>query len=270
MIADTASAQDRRPAYPSPEGKDSGTGSHTEIIPSGIEGVRLTGNGLLSRKTEWSAAEFHEVFRSALLLYNSSRWLLGDILLLGERQWGARCTASPYKEAMQMSGASRSVLRGLVLTCQRFPLESRLAELSFSHHQEVAKADATPSQREEALRQAADNKLSCSSLRKQLQSAQAGHPAMSEAQLKGEEPDRRGLLNLPERVTLGAPPMWDALKFRQWTKKQDTDRYSIEQCAQAIRLCEDIAAFYRHACLQLKKLRQGDETNAAAGPNPLC
>lgn len=153
-------------------------------IPSGVDGVLLTGNGLMMQCDTVDTEAYNHLFRTVLTLHKSCCWLLGDVLLLGDRQWGNRYTESKYEEAMQETGMSRGSLRNIVLTCKRFPVELRHADLSFTHHQEVAMTDADPDQREAVLKQAASDKISCMALRRQLKKmnfAAAKRPAPSRA-----------------------------------------------------------------------------------------
>lgn len=226
------------------------------IVESGVTGIQMSANGLIVNREDLTAEDYNAVFRTALSIHKSSCWLLGDVLLLGERHWGNRHTASKYDEAMQATGLSRSTLRDIVMTCKKFPVEKRHASLSFTHHQEIARTDADPDQREEVLQKAADEKLTCSALRKQLH--QTSFTPQPEVDLSrppvGEEPDRTDLLGLPERVNPDAPPMWDAIKFRKWVEKQEPETYTAEQCEQAVELTEDIADFYNRVLQRQQEL----------------
>lgn len=233
------------------------------MVPSGVDGIQMTGNGLIVQKESVTADEFNTVFRTVLSIHKSSCWLLGDILLLGDRQWGNQYTAGKYEEAIMATGLSRGTIRNIVLTCKKFPVEQRHPALSFTHHLEVATTDADPNQRVEVLQQAAKDKLTCSALRKQLKQTrfvEDDEPENNSRPPQGEEPDRLGLLDLPERVSPDAPPMWDAMKFKQWVNKQEPEEYTAEQCAQAIKLTEDIADFYQQVLARLEELENSENT----------
>lgn len=233
------------------------------MVPSGVDGILMTGNGLIVTKKDISSEEYNQLFRTVLSLHKSSCWLLGDILLLGDRQWGNQYTTGKYEEAMQATGLSRSSVRDIVRTCKLFPVDKRHPELSFTHHREIASTDANPTQRDEVLRQAAKDKLSCTALRKQLKQTrfvEDDEPEDNSRPPQGEEPDRLGLLDLPERVAPDAPPMWDAMKFKQWVNKQEPEEYTAEQCAQAIKLTEDIADFYQQVLARLEELQNSENT----------
>ena len=238
------------------------------LVASGIEGISMTGCGLVVEKAEISTAEFNSLFRNVLTLHKSSCWLLGDTLLLGEKRWGSRATGSKYEEAEAATGMSRGTLRNIVLTCSRFPLEARHPELSFTHHREVAATDANPEQRAAVLEQAAQEKMSCAALRKHLYKTRFTEPEEPEEKYdESVEPGKlldpenpMSIINLPERSAPDAPPLWDALKFVDWADKQDTEDYTREQCEQAIKLCEPIVAYHAAVLERLKELN--DPENA--------
>ncbi len=222
------------------------------LVASGIEGISMTGCGLVVENAEISSAEFNSLFHNVLTLHKSSCWLLGDTLLLGEKRWGSRATGSKYEEAAAATGMSRGTLRNIVLTCSRFPLETRHPELSFTHHQEIAATDANPDQRAAVLEQAAQEKMTCTALRKHLHKTRFTEPEEPEEKFdENVEPGKlldpenpMSIINLPERSAPDAPPLWDALKFVDWADKQDTDEYTLEQCEQALKLSEPIVTYH--------------------------
>ncbi len=223
------------------------------LVASGIEGISMTGSGLMVEKEEISPNEFNTLFNHVLSLHKSSCWLLGDVLLLGERRWGNRYTGSKYEEATAATGLSATTLRQIVKTCQRFPLETRSPELSFTHHREIANTDADYEQRTAVLQQAAQEKMSCAALRKHLHKTRFTEPEDGEVE-KVSTPDEpaklldpenpMSIINLPERSAPDAPPLWDALKFIDWADKQDPEEYNLEQCEQALKLSEPIVTYH--------------------------
>jgi len=234
------------------------------IVESGVTGIQMTGNGLIINKEDVSAEEYNCVFRTVLSIHKSSCWLLGDILLLGDRKWGNQYTVGKYEEAMEATGLSRGTIRNIVMTCKKFPVEQRHPRLSFTHHLEVATTDADPDQREEVLRKAAEEKMTCTALRKQLH--QTKFKAEPEVDLSrppvGEEPDRLGILDLPERVSPDAPPMWDALKFGKWAAKQEPMEYTREQCKAALKLLAPLLEYHEEIQFRMKEL--DEEENGSA------
>ena len=232
------------------------------IIESGVIGIQMSGNGLIITKEDITADEYNAVFRTVLSINKSSCWLLGDILLLGDRRWGNQYTTGKYEEAMQATGLSRSTLRDIVLTCKKFPVDKRHAALSFTHHQEIARTDADPDQREEVLQKAAEDKLTCTALRKQLNKTKFKEEPevdMSRPPV-GEEPDRLGILDLPERVSPDAPPKWDALNFGRWAAKQEPCEYTREQCDAALELLKPLLEYHEEIMFRLKELDEAVTT----------
>ncbi len=248
------------------------------LVASGVEGISMTGCGLVVHNEEITPAEFNTIFRNVLTLHKSSCWLLGDTLLLGEKRWGSRVSGSKYEEAMAVTGLSRSTLRNIVLTCSRFPVETRHPELSFTHHQEVANTDADPDQRAAVLEQAASEKMSCAALRKHLHLTRFSEPEEPEVPEKVEaKADTRSdieshfidpenplsIINLPERVSPDAPPLWDAYKFVGWAAQQDPEDYDLAQCEEALKISEPIAEF----CEAVKeRIRELTDPETAENP----
>lgn len=233
------------------------------IVESGVMGIQMSGNGLIVNKEGITADEYNAVFRAILSINKSSCWLLGDILLLGDRRWGNQYTKGKYEEALQVTGLSTSSLRDIVLTCKKFPVDKRHAGLSFTHHREIACTDADPDQREEVLKRAAEEKLTCTALRKQLHKTKfTPEPEVDLSRPPvGEEPDRLGILNLPERVSPDAPPKWDALNFGKWAAKQEPCEYTREQCDAALELLKPLLEYHEEILIRVKEL---DEASATA------
>ena len=232
------------------------------IVESGVIGIQMSGNGLIITKEDITPAEYNAVFRTVLSINKSSCWLLGDILLLGDTRWGNRYIASKYEEAMQATGLSASTLRNIVLTCKKFPVDKRHAALSFTHHQEIARTDADPDQREEVLKRAADEKLTCTALRKELHKTKfREEPEVDLSRPPvGEEPDRLALLDLPERVSPDAPPKWDAFNFGRWAEKQEPCEYTREQCEAALELLKPLLEYHEEIMFRLKELEEASAT----------
>ncbi len=233
-------------------------------VASGVEGISMTGCGLVVENEEISPAEFNTIFRNVLTLHRSSCWLLGDTLLLAEKRWGSRITGSKYEEAVQATGLSNATIRRIVLTCRRFPLAIRHPELSFTHHQEIAATDADYEQRTAVLEQAASEKMTCSALRKHLHKTRFTEPDEPEEPYdENEEPCKlldpenpMSIVNLPERSSPDAPPLWDAYKFIDWVKEEDPSVYDLEQCQQMLTLLEPLAEYYEDLKAHLKELNE--------------
>lgn len=65
-------------------------------------------------------------------------WALGDWLVYGGSKFRNRIPAELYEEAERMTGVDRQSLLALATVCRRIPIEKRLPDLSFEHHQAIA------------------------------------------------------------------------------------------------------------------------------------
>lgn len=65
-------------------------------------------------------------------------WALGDWLVYGGSKYRKRIPAELYEEAEKMTGVDRHSLLALATVCRRIPIENRLPDLSFEHHQAIA------------------------------------------------------------------------------------------------------------------------------------
>jgi len=186
---------------------------------AGIEGVFLTGIGLQTSVGKISTASFNKLFSEVLCLEKACRWLLGDTLLLAERQWGNSRADSRYDEACQATGMSRGTLRNIVSVCRAFPREMRRPELSFSHHAEAAVLGEDLAFRDEILARAAKEKMSVRDLRKAIRQRRA--ETMSEEEKRNIMPndDRPfGLVSLPsqEEAKEALPIAYELDKAISW------------------------------------------------------
>jgi hypothetical protein len=97
-------------------------------------------------------------------------WWIGDWLRYGNARFGEK-----YSRAARITGYDRQSLMNMAYVASRFPPERRRAEVSWSHHAEVAALP--PAKQEEWLDRAQHNRLSVGSLRQELRSARrAGGP----------------------------------------------------------------------------------------------
>lgn len=65
-------------------------------------------------------------------------WALGDWLVYGGKNYKKRIPAEAYEAAEKATGVDRTSLLALATVCRRIPIEKRIANLSFEHHQAVA------------------------------------------------------------------------------------------------------------------------------------
>lgn len=65
-------------------------------------------------------------------------WALGDWLVYGSKNYKGRVSAELYEQAEKDTGIDRASLVQLATVCRRIPIEKRVENLSFEHHQAVA------------------------------------------------------------------------------------------------------------------------------------
>lgn len=94
---------------------------HVTHTPTGL----IVGNKL-------SFDDWQKVYKFYAALRDHTSWMIGDIILAGER-YGER-----YAQAIDTYGKSYSTLTSIVYVCSRFPLERRIESLPFSWHEAVA------------------------------------------------------------------------------------------------------------------------------------
>lgn len=101
---------------------------------------------LLSNKSEVSPThwkmgqlnyeEWEQVGRTLMQIRDSINWWIGDWLNEGERAFG-----ETYAQAIEITGWDISRLQSAKWVSSRVPTENRFAQLSWSHHNFVAKYD---------------------------------------------------------------------------------------------------------------------------------
>ena len=69
---------------------------------------------------------------------NHVPWWLGDWIIAGERYFPEK-----YSQALEETMYTIGRLKNCVYVCRHVPVENRFSELSFEHHYQVAKFDAT-------------------------------------------------------------------------------------------------------------------------------
>lgn len=102
----------------------------------------LTQNGLgevgIVFQTELPFDEWRETGQRFGEATRRFSWALGDWLVYGGSNFKKRIPAEIYEEAERMTGVDRSSLLALATVCRRIPLEKRIINVSFEHHQAVA------------------------------------------------------------------------------------------------------------------------------------
>jgi len=82
---------------------------------------------------EISFDRFEALCRYVGTIHDSSNWWIGDLLVYGERMYGEE-----VHQAIEATGKSPDMIMRCVVTATRIPPGRRHANLSWSHHREVA------------------------------------------------------------------------------------------------------------------------------------
>jgi hypothetical protein len=87
----------------------------------------------------------------------SVKWWLGDALIYGERTYGEQA-ADAYPDAFSKKIVSESAMRQAMWVSEKFPPDTRVSALSWTHHRAVA--ELPPADRSELLQTAERERLS--------------------------------------------------------------------------------------------------------------
>jgi len=122
--------------------------------------------------------EWAEMGHGLVAMAQSSMWWVGDWLLYGEHAYGEK-----YTQAVEATGYGLSTLKNYQWVSDRFPPETRRAELSHTHH--VAAASLDESARTDLLQRAVEE-------------------GMTSGQVRGRAKALKAQTEEPERKTSGA------------------------------------------------------------------
>lgn len=101
--------------------------------------------------------EWSEVTLGTIRMYQRSQWIIGDLLLIGERRYG-----ETYAQVVDVTGYSPQTLANICSVNSRIPPERRRETLSWAHHAAVAYLEAD--EQEALLDQAEKHGLSSKDL----------------------------------------------------------------------------------------------------------
>jgi len=138
-------------------------------ITSGSGGTRKVSLGA----TSWSACsdlevqEWAEHGRRLGAVGRSVGWWIGDWLLYGNERFGEK-----YTRAARITGYDVQTLMNMVYVASRFDTSRRRAQLSFSHHAELAAL--APDAQDHWMSRAEEDRLSVRCLRQELRSQRKG------------------------------------------------------------------------------------------------
>lgn len=119
--------------------------------------------------------EWDSIGDQIAVMHQASPWWIGDWYLAGDRLFGeaaSQARAISDKAAAHGRQLSPATVIDYSSLCRRFPLEARIAELSFTHHAVVR---ALPDERaQQLLTQAKEEGFSVAALKRALNEASAG------------------------------------------------------------------------------------------------
>lgn len=114
----------------------------------------------LSFKRDVSKDEWMDVFKALKQVEGCVQFWIGDCLAYRQQKWGM------YDDIAEETGYDKGTLKNIVSVTKSIETSLRRDDLSFSHHQEVAKL--TPEKQEIFLNKAIEEKLSVRALREQI------------------------------------------------------------------------------------------------------
>lgn len=189
----------------------------TDLALWGTEHVEPTATGLIITG-DLTLDEWAGIGRRMGTVETHIRWAIGDWMLYGEERWPTR-----YADVAAEVGLSPQSIATSVSVARRVPPEMRRAELTWSHHDEVAALHKHPKAQVDLLRKAVENGLSSRELRAEAQQAKDTLDYLASLLPPEGEPDLSGAGNItcdpnashaerpaPERVkpdvVMPAPP----------------------------------------------------------------
>lgn len=168
----------------------------------GRDEYAITSVGIVFRKPV--QFDLWQLLGDQLMFYHAGlQWMLGDWLLYGEKaSWSEQ-----FSQALDQFSIEYSTLMNYRRIATIFPIGSRWAKLSWTHHREVA--EMTPEQQQFWLKSAADNKWSIRDMLHHMTGGQIGDASVDDL-LAVNEPRRKVLKSL-----LGLSPV-----DREWVVSQ--------------------------------------------------
>ncbi len=175
-----------------------------------IPGVQVSRLGLTFER-DLSLEEMGTVFTCLQHITGCSNWLWGDALAFAGNKWGNRYTQSKYEQAFAHTALAIPTLRAARHTAERIPIDRRRAELTYSHHCEIAYSYPDPAVQDQWLDRAIEENWSVPQLRKAIR---------LDKQEIHEEPN-------PEPGKYR--PVKDHLSLSGWFRKQRFEEWPEEQ-----------------------------------------
>ncbi|WDZ85075.1 LmbU family transcriptional regulator [Micromonospora cathayae] len=164
------------------------------------------------------------------LIVRSSAWWLGDWLLYGERMYPDR-----YAAAIERTSLDYQTLRNYAWVARRFEPHRRWAQLSFSHHAEVA--TLSKAEQDLWLQRAAEGKWSKNTLRRELRKRadRVDPPPPGEEWVRNDEGGSRVASSTVRKrlpLILSVDPASD--RFERWQRAAARTNRTLEEWIMSI------------------------------------
>lgn len=173
-----------------------------QIAIPGIE-VSLTGAAFID--PELTFTDWERFVRGAQLVHATAKWWIGDALNFGEGAYGER-----YAQAVEATGMNQHSLENIASVCRRVNRSRRREDLSFGHHEAVARLE--PAQQIEWLEAANANSWALSEFRDKIREAVPPSPRGEQPSWSGAKPEPPEVLSL-EQVESAEKLAQDTLKL---------------------------------------------------------
>lgn len=226
----------------------------TALAPFPTDNVDMTALGLTIHAA-MTVEEWQAVGARLASLDNGVRWAIGDWLVYGASEW-----PGTYMDLATRLGLSEQSIANAVSVAKRVPREIRRADLTWSHHDEVASLHPRTHLQSQWLEQAAENGWTCADFRGQLAPVRAdlrsldagrasaepltgnGNPELNPQAASPSERVKPDAVTQPHRATAPPEPTVPAPSHRCWTVRLTAPEDSAEDVEDALSLLSEMVA----------------------------
>jgi len=194
-----------------------------------IPGVRVSLLGLEIDQA-LSQEQMGMVFACLEHISGCVSWLWGDALAFTGRKWGNQFVESKYEPAIRATGLAYPTLKAAKITCERICPARRRANLTFSHHLEVAFGFEDHAAQNEWLDRCEAEGWTVSQLRKAIRLA------------------KQEIHEEPNRDAGKYQPVANTTKLIDWLRRQEVATWPDEQREAWISDLQPIVEFYNRLC----------------------
>ncbi len=195
----------------------------TLIVP--IKRAEIRANGLIIEEgltpDEWLKDVVSPLRELISTMRTSALWWWGDALAYGEQKYGEM-----YSQALEESDYNYGTLRNAKFVSERMPLLSRLNNLTWTHHAEIANNVDDKGERSKWLRKAAEDGMSTSQLRKAIRDS------------------KKEINDKPNEDAGQFGPIDAAKALLQFFEKEDVTKWDMPRCRLWMNDLRPIAAIY--------------------------